>query len=98
MRRSKWRDRLADLQTYDSDSLKIARVNFGRALGNLSILDDRYLIAEKGKGIVYVRDIHRLRFLDPHYTLQEMRHAGLTPKFTEYSLMPGRGLDIATKR
>ncbi len=98
IRRSKWRNRLADMQTYDSDSLKIARVNYGRALGKLSILDDRYLIAEKGKGIVYVRDIHRMRFFDPHYTLLEMRHAGLTPRFTEYSLMPGRGLVIATKR
>lgn len=97
IRRSQWKDMNVDLQTYDSDSLKIARVNFGRAKGEFSVLDERYLIAEKGRGITYLEDQHVMRFFDRNSFLAALRNAGLDSRFTEYSLMPGRGLIIAIK-
>jgi hypothetical protein len=65
IRRSEWKDRTVHLQTFDGDSLKIARLNFGQAEGKFSVLDERYLIAEKGKGIAYIKDRHKMRFFEP---------------------------------
>ncbi|MDG6924111.1 MAG: class I SAM-dependent methyltransferase [Nitrososphaerota archaeon] len=97
IRKSMWRDRIVDLQTFDGEPVKIARVNFGRAEGDFSILDERYLIAEKGKGISYLTDRHKIRFFEPEFTLEAMKSAGLEPRLTKQSLMRGRGLLIATK-
>ncbi len=97
IRRSEWNDKTVHMQTYESDSLKIARLNFGHAEDDFSVLDERYLIAEKGRGISDYRDRHRMRFFEPDWMLKAMRGAGLDPLFTENSLMPGRGLVIATK-
>jgi SAM-dependent methyltransferase len=97
LRKSDWKDGTVDLQTFDTDSLKIARVNFAQAMGKLTLLDERYLIAEKGKGTTYIRDSHRLRFFELRWTLNVMKRAGLDPIFTEKGLMPARGLLVATK-
>ncbi|HEV2225201.1 MAG TPA: class I SAM-dependent methyltransferase [Nitrososphaerales archaeon] len=97
LRKSAWSDRTVHMQRYESDSLKIARVSFVRAEGPLSVLDERYLIAEKGKGVLYFKDLHKMRFFEQEPTLLALRKGGLVPKFTEDSLMPGRGLIIATK-
>ncbi len=97
VRKSDWRDGTVHMQTYDSEPLKIARVNFSRAKGKFSILEEGYLIAEKSKGVTYLRDRHKMRFFELGPTLKAMREAGLDAKFREESLMPGRGLLIATK-
>ena len=98
IRESAWRDKSVGLQTYDSDSLKIARVIFGRAKGRFTTLDEKYLIAEKGKGIVYIEDRHKMRFFEPDATLATLEGVGFKPRLTKYSLMPGRGLIIATRK
>jgi ubiquinone/menaquinone biosynthesis C-methylase UbiE len=97
LRKSAWSDRTVHMQRYESDSLKMARVSFVHAEGTLSVLDERYLIAKKGKGVSYIKDLHKMRFFEMEPTLLALRKAGLVPKFTEDSLMPGRGLIIATK-
>jgi ubiquinone/menaquinone biosynthesis C-methylase UbiE len=97
LRKSEWRDGTVHMQRYVTDSLIIARVNYGRADRNFSILDERYLIAQRNKGIRYVKDRHRMRFFELAPTLEAMRKAGLNPEFTKHSLMAGRGLLIATK-
>lgn len=97
IRKSEWMDKTVHMQRYDSDSLKIARVNFGRMEGAFSVLDERYLIGERGRGISNVKDRQRMRFFEVRPTLAAMRKAGLEPRFTQDSLMPGRGLIIATK-
>ncbi|MEM0287115.1 MAG: hypothetical protein QXG05_02940 [Nitrososphaerota archaeon] len=38
------------MQTYESNSPKIARVSFDYADGVFSVLDERYLIAKKERG------------------------------------------------
>lgn len=97
LRKSEWRDGSVSAQSYDSDSVKIARVSFVWAKGALSILDEHYLIGVKGQGVRHVRDLHKLRFFEVEPSLQTLRRAGLDARFTEDSLMPGRGLLIATR-
>jgi hypothetical protein len=38
------------------EELKVARVGHRRVRGNLSVLDERPLVAEKGRGISYYKD------------------------------------------
>lgn len=97
IRRSDWKDKTVHMQTYDAENLKIARINSGRAEGNFSLIDEGYVIGEAGKGVRFVRDRLKVRFFEPGPTLEAARRAGLTASFTEDSLMPERGLLIATK-
>jgi ubiquinone/menaquinone biosynthesis C-methylase UbiE len=97
LRRSEWKDRTVSLRSYVNGPLIIARVSYARAEGEFSILDERYLVAQKNKGISYIKDRHRIRFFEVDSSLDGLREAGLNPEFTEESLMPGRGLLIATK-
>nr|WP_276977578.1 class I SAM-dependent methyltransferase [Ferrimicrobium acidiphilum] len=97
LQKSEWRDRTVSLRSYDGDSAKIARVSFAWAKGAFSELDEHYLIGVKRKGVTHVRDLHRLRFFEVEPALQTLRKAGLDVRFTEDSLMTGRGLLIATK-
>lgn len=94
---SQWKDKTAHMQIYDTKPLKIIRLNYGWSDGTFSFLDERYLIGEDGKGIEYLVDRHRLRFFEPEFALSVLRRAGLDAKFTEESLMPERGLLIATR-
>jgi SAM-dependent methyltransferase len=95
--RSGWRDGNVDLQRYESAELKIARIVFGRARGNFSVLDDRYIIGEKGKGISYVKTKHVMRFFELEETLEAMRGSGLSARFLKESLTDERGLLIGVK-
>ncbi|MDG6901065.1 MAG: class I SAM-dependent methyltransferase [Nitrososphaerota archaeon] len=97
-RRSDWTKGSVHMQTYDAEGLKIARVGFSDADGEFAVADESYLIAEEGKGTKYVRDMQRLRFFEPEWTFETMRRAGLNPRFSRETLMPGRMLTIATKR
>ena len=65
--------------------------------GAFSVVDERYLIGEEGKGIVYVKDRLRMRFLKLRPTLRAIRKAGLKPEPTKDLLMPGRKLIVATR-
>jgi ubiquinone/menaquinone biosynthesis C-methylase UbiE len=94
---SQWKDKTAHMQIYDTDPLKIIRLNYGWSDETYSFLDERYLIGKKGKGIDYLVDRHRLRFFEPDFALSVLRKAGLEAEFTKESLMPGRGLLIATR-
>jgi len=97
VRRSEWRDGSVDLQKYESDELEIARIVYGRARGNFSVLDERYVIGEKNKGILYVKTRHVLRFFEPEETLEDMRRSGLVAKYLKGSLTRRRGLLIGVK-
>ena len=97
LRRSQWRDGVIDLQTYNGNGLKIARVNIGRSERAFSIVDEGYLIAERGRGLTNVMSRLKMRFFEPELVLRMFRDAGFEPRFEEDGLMPGRGLIIATK-
>jgi ubiquinone/menaquinone biosynthesis C-methylase UbiE len=97
-RKSDWRKGSIHIRNYESRSLIIARVGYSQARRGFSVTDERYLIAEKNKGISYVEDHQTMRFFEPDSTFRIMRRAGLNPQFAKTSLMPGRTPIIATKR
>ncbi len=97
-RKSEWRNGWVHMGTYDGSSVKIARVGFSRMTEKFSVLDERYVIATKGRGIAYVRDLQKLRFFEPAWTFEIMRRLGLDLQDTEDSLMPHRKLIVAVKR
>lgn len=92
-----WTRGSVHMRTYDSENLKIARVGFSDIDGEFATADESYLIAERGKGTTYVRDIQKLRFFEPDWTFETMRRAGLRPAFSKKTLMPGRKLMVAVK-
>jgi dTDP-3-amino-3,4,6-trideoxy-alpha-D-glucopyranose N,N-dimethyltransferase len=85
------------LTTYDGEDIKIARLCAPRVRGNLSIMDMHYLVAEKGKDIVYFADRHELGLFEPSETLRFMREAGLQARFLKDGLMQNRGLYVGVR-
>ena len=94
---SDWKSGLVDLQRYESPSLKIARMNYGRREGAFSVIDEVYLIGERGKGVTSVKDSLRLRLFELDETLRALKKAGLNPEFLKEGLTSARGLLVATK-
>ena len=97
IRKSGWREKIVDMQTFDTDTLKIVRMNSGRAEGAFSVIDERYLVGEAGKGVSYFKSRLKMRFFEQEYVMKTLVDARLNPIFTENGLMPGRGLLIAVR-
>lgn len=95
--KSDWVSGSVHMQTYDAEYLKIARVGFSKVGGEFAIADESYLIAEEGRGTIYVRDVQKLRFFEPDWTFETMQSAGLEATFSKKTLMPGRKLMVAVK-
>jgi ubiquinone/menaquinone biosynthesis C-methylase UbiE len=85
------------LQTYEDASLKIARVTSVKTEGDFTILDDRYLIGEKNKGVSYLKDLHKLRFVNPEEMLNMVKKEGVDETFSNKKLLSDRGLFIGVK-
>ncbi len=81
------------LSTYESENVKIARMNVSEKKGNVSIMDMHYLIGEKNQEIKHIIDRHELGMFDPETFKKYLQSAGLTVKY----LKEGRGLYIGTK-
>lgn len=92
-----WSSGSVHMRTYETEGLKIARVGFSGVDGEFAVADESYLIAERGKGTIYVQDVQKLRFFEPDWTFGTMRRFGLEPAFSKKGLMPGRKLMVATK-
>ena len=80
-----------------SDELKIVRVGYSDVRGDVSVLDERILVAEKDKGISYYKDGQTMGLFDRARFLRLMREAGLRARYTKTSLAPQRGLYIGVK-
>jgi ubiquinone/menaquinone biosynthesis C-methylase UbiE len=85
------------LSTQSSDDLKIVRVDYSGIKGDLSVLDERILVAERGKGISYFKDRQLLGLFEQDEFLRLMNKAGLEARHLKQSLTRGRGLYIGTK-
>jgi len=86
------------LFTYESDQIKIARIDGSKQKGNRAIVDFHWLISEKGKRIKYVpHDLHELTLFSHKQYMDAIRLAKLKPRCLkgEESLM-GR-LYLASK-
>jgi SAM-dependent methyltransferase len=98
IKKSDWSKGSIHMRNYESPSLKISRVGYSQARGNFSVMDERYLVAEKDKGIKYFEDHQEMRFFEPEWTFEAMNRAGLNPRFSEVEFIPGRTPIIAVKR
>ena len=61
---SHWKEGSVHMRCHDDKDLKIARVSYSGRRGNMSILDEYYLIAEKNKDVVYIPDKSELRLTE----------------------------------
>lgn len=73
---SHWKEDSVHMRCHDDKDLKIARVGYSGRRGNMSISNEHYLIAEKGKGVVYVPDKSELRLTERSEFLKLLRAVG----------------------
>jgi SAM-dependent methyltransferase len=92
------RDRHLHVLVQGGDDLKIVRVDFTRIRGNVSVLDERIVVAEKAAGITTYKDRMVMGLFDEAKSLALMRDAGLKARYLKTSLAPGRGLYVGVKR
>lgn len=85
------------MTTYDSDDIKIARLNTTKIEKDLSILEFYYLIAERNKDIVSFYEKHELGLFEIDNFLKYMNKAGLKSEFLKDGLMKARGLYVGIK-
>jgi ubiquinone/menaquinone biosynthesis C-methylase UbiE len=85
------------MTTYDGAEVKIARLGFSTAHGDLSIIQMEYLVAETGKGVSHYSDRHEMGLFDHGRTLGSMRAVGLDCQFVEDGLEHERGLFVGVK-
>lgn len=85
------------MTTYDTEDIKIARLNTTKIEDDLSILEFYYLIAERNKDIVYYSEKHELGLFEIDKFSKYMTNSGLKAQFLEDGLMKGRGLYIGIK-
>ncbi|MEK6942678.1 MAG: methyltransferase domain-containing protein [Nanoarchaeota archaeon] len=97
LKRSDFKVGTPHMATYSDENIKIVRMDISKIRGNISILDMRYLIAEKGKEIKQFSDRHEMGLFEVDKTTSIMKKAGFKVLFLEDSLMEERGLFIATK-
>lgn len=82
--------------TLEAEDAKITRHNVSRRRGNMAVLDFHFLLSTK-RGTRYFRDVHEMALFDRERFLEITAHAGLTSRYDENGLMPGRGLYVSVK-
>ncbi len=75
------------LRTSELEGLKIARLGFSRIRGNVSILEEHYLVAEANRGIDYYVDVQELGLFEKDKFVQIMKDAGFDSRTFEASIM-----------
>jgi ubiquinone/menaquinone biosynthesis C-methylase UbiE len=80
-----------------TNDLKIVRVDYTGAKGNMTVLDERIVVAERNKGIATYKDRMVMGLFEQDKFLRRMNEAGLRARYLKKSLAPGRGLYVGTK-
>ena len=80
------------------DNPKVVRVDITRIRRNLSILDERIVVANGAEGMTTYKDRMVMGLFEQERFLRLMREAGLKAKLLERSLAPGRGLYVGVKQ
>ncbi|MHC4860029.1 MAG: class I SAM-dependent DNA methyltransferase [Planctomycetota bacterium] len=89
-----YRTGFPNLQTYESDDLKLCRANVSRREGDLSILDFHWLVVPAGGEVEHVTERHVLQLYTREQMLAALEGAGFDVGYREEGLMPGRGLYV----
>jgi ubiquinone/menaquinone biosynthesis C-methylase UbiE len=92
-----WKAGTVHMTTYNGADVKIARLGYSTALGDLSIIQREYLIAETGKGVAHFSERHELGLFDYQRTLEIMHTLGLEAHFIESGFDDERGLFVGVK-
>ena len=95
--RSTMKDGYVHVLVQGDDDLKVVRVDITRIRGDLSVLDERIVVAEHAKGIATYKDRMVMGLFEKDEFLKLMRQAGLRATYLKKSLAPGRGLYVGTK-
>ena len=83
--------------TQGSEDLCVVRVDYTTVQGDLSVLDERIVVAERDRGIKTYRDRMVMGLFEKNEFLRLMGGAGLKARYLRRSLAPGRGLYVGTK-
>ena len=83
--------------TQGTADLKVVRVDYTKVEGDHTVLDERIVVAEKGKGITGYRDRMVMSLFEREEFLESMKRAGLEARYLGRSLAPGRGLYVGVK-
>jgi SAM-dependent methyltransferase len=96
--RSTVKDGYVHVLVRGDDDLKVVRVDITRIRGDLSVLDERIVVAERAKGIASYKDRMVMGLFEKEEFLRLMGEAGMKAKFLKKSLAPGRGLYVGVKQ
>jgi ubiquinone/menaquinone biosynthesis C-methylase UbiE len=96
--KSSARSGLVHVLSQGNDELKIVRVDYTRIERNISIIDERIMVAKKDVGITAYRDRMVMGLFEQDDFLRLMRKAGFEARYLKKSLAPERGLYVGIKR
>ena len=86
------------MSTYDSENLKIARLNISESRGNVSFFDMHFLIAEKNKPVKHYIDHHELGLFPIKLIIDIMEKNNLNTIYKKEEPFNDRGLIIGVKQ
>jgi len=72
-------------------------VDYTGVKGDMTVLDERIIVAERNKGIATYKDRMVMGLFEQDEFLRRMRQARLRARYLKKSLAPGRGLYVGTK-
>ena len=80
-----------------TNDLKVVRVDYTGVKGNMTVLDERIVVAERNRGISTYKDRMVMGLFETDEFLGRMESAGLRARYLKKSLAPGRGLYVGTR-
>lgn len=95
--RKNFKPGMAHLKTYDSETIKIARMNDSVLVGNCSVFNFHYLISDKSK-IRHLKETHTLGLFEVDKTLKLMKESGFKPRYLTNGLTDDRGVYVCVKK
>jgi ubiquinone/menaquinone biosynthesis C-methylase UbiE len=95
--KSRWHVGSVHMRAYDYAGLKIARIGYSSIHGNMSVLDEHYVIAEKNKGVTDVADKSELRLTERKEFIRLLKDVGFSPILLKGAIM-GRDRYVGIKQ
>jgi ubiquinone/menaquinone biosynthesis C-methylase UbiE len=95
---SKLKTDYMNLSTFQTRNIKIARAECYQRKGYVLKEEEDYLVAQRGKGIRYFRDLQYVGMFSLKRTMAIMRKLGLMPKFLKGVPHLGNGLLLGVKQ
>jgi hypothetical protein len=87
-----------DLDTWESDGLKIARAAHSAVRGESSVVEFRWLVAREGEGVSHFAQVHEYWLCPRDVMHRVFEEAGFATRFEPDGLMEGRGLFLGRRR